>query len=173
MAEVAQPEQNGTKRFEGNTNFKSRAFAFTINNYGPDDIGTLEQAFLEFKGTTYVLGREVGEKKEIPHIQGCVRFANPRSFNALKKEMPRAHIEKCRSWTSSVKYCMKEGDFVTNIPESEWPVENKRKKTVYETQEEIKKNCIAAMIEKIEEIVKAMQESYREIPKESQWLRYL
>jgi len=41
------------------------------------------------------------------HIQTCFRFASQRSFRQLKEHFPRAHIEGCKSFFDSWKYCSK------------------------------------------------------------------
>ncbi|MGN5495185.1 hypothetical protein ACLJCJ_09465, partial [Campylobacter coli] len=52
---------------------------------------------------------EIGKKNQIIHIQGTLHFKNPRSFNKLKKDFPRAHI-KAIKWGSDeavFNYCGK------------------------------------------------------------------
>lgn len=38
-------------------------------------------------------------------------FKNPRSFTAVKKLVPRAHLEMCWDLQKSIDYCMKDGDY--------------------------------------------------------------
>lgn len=116
MEQVEQLEQ--MKSAEGNTNLqpkpigKSRKYCFTINNYESKVIDNLMEQWNKDK---YIMGREVGESGT-PHIQGYVEFANPRSFNALKKIIPTAHIEKAKgSRKDNYIYCAKDGDFESNI----------------------------------------------------------
>jgi len=84
---------------------RSRSYVFTINNYtGPEELQVqgVECDFL-------VYGREVG-KEGTPHLQGFVKFANARSFKAVSKLLPRAHVEVCRDVGRAILYCRKDGD---------------------------------------------------------------
>lgn len=62
----------------------------------------------------YVFGEEIGDEGT-PHIQGVIRFKNSIKLNTLKKIDPSIHWEGCRSWKHSVDYCMKGGNYKTNI----------------------------------------------------------
>lgn len=88
-----------------NTNNKSRSYAFTLNNYTKDEIGTLEQEFLE--AAEYGMQEETG-KDGTPHLQGFIRYKNPVSFNHVKKLLKRAHWEKAKSIKACRAYCSKE-----------------------------------------------------------------
>lgn len=69
----------------------------------------------ELSSAEYVIGKEVGESGT-RHLQGYVRFKNAKSFEVLKKIMPEAHIEKCKGkHEDNIKYCTKDGDFLTNM----------------------------------------------------------
>jgi len=57
-----------------------------------------------------VWGDEVGESGT-PHLQGVVCFNNTRSFSAVSKLLPRAHLEVCRDLGRAVPYCKKDGKF--------------------------------------------------------------
>lgn len=47
------------------------------------------------------------------HLQCYVRFTNPRSFNSVKKLLPKAHIEVAKGNDAQNKtYCTKDGDFI-------------------------------------------------------------
>lgn len=86
-----------------NTNKKARAYCFTINNYKNADIellGTLE------KECEIFWQKEIGQKGT-EHIQGVLRWKNPRSFSQMKEMFPTAHIEICKNWIASKKYCQK------------------------------------------------------------------
>lgn len=64
-------------------------------------------------GASYaIIGREVGDQGT-PHLQGFVRFSNPRSFNSIRGMLlGQAHIERANGDAASNKeYCSKEGDF--------------------------------------------------------------
>lgn len=58
-----------------------------------------------------VVGREVGESGT-PHLQGYMQFRHPITFSALKRVLPKMHIERARgSGRDNLTYCSKEGDF--------------------------------------------------------------
>lgn len=100
--------QNGTVgTVGGNTSTptkKSRSFCFTLNNPVEAEI---KEILWNLEQTSYIFQEEIGESGTY-HIQGCFRVKNPMAFKNIKKFMPRAHIEKCKSWKSSVKYCCKD-----------------------------------------------------------------
>lgn len=96
---------------------KSRGWSFTLNNYTDDEYGTLTQQLLDSE-IEYIIGKEVGEKNNTPHLQGYLYFPNARSFNSVKKLLPKAHIERAKGNKSqNIKYCSKENNFITNIKE--------------------------------------------------------
>lgn len=84
----------------GNT--KSRHFTLTINNYTDADVQLLKT--FPQKSTFQA---EVGEQGT-KHLQCVISFDNARSFSAVKKAFPRAHIEVCKRLNSSIQYCMKD-----------------------------------------------------------------
>lgn len=87
---------------------KARGYCFTINNPSDQDHEALEKIECRYM----VIGKEVGENGT-PHIQGYVLFKSPRSFEAVKKLMLRAHIEVQRGTSKqAADYCKKDGNFV-------------------------------------------------------------
>ena len=83
-------------------NTKSRAWGpCTWNNY-PDNYA----AIIKGCGGDYVYQTELGSTGNI-HIQFGIKFANPRSFEAVKKLFPGAHIEASNNWPAVVNYCKK------------------------------------------------------------------
>lgn len=84
---------------------RSRAYVFTLNNYTQE-----EELYVQGVECVYmVYGREVGESGT-PHLQGFVYFKSQRSFNAMRKLFPRAHVEISSNLAGSIQYCKKDGD---------------------------------------------------------------
>lgn len=86
---------------------KSRAWAFTLNNYNEDE----ERILHELQCQYLVVGREVGELLT-PHLQGYVYFPTQRYLNGCKKILQRAHWEIARgNAQANFIYCSKGGNF--------------------------------------------------------------
>lgn len=84
---------------------KSRAFFFTWNNYTEEDL-TFWRQYLEEKCDQWAWQCEVGEQGT-PHIQAALYFKSQRTFSAIKKELPKVHIESVKSWKAASAYCQK------------------------------------------------------------------
>ena len=98
---------------------KARNYCFTFNNYTVEehtDIMVIECKYL-------VIGKEIGESGT-PHLQGFIAFNNQRSFNGMKKLIPRAHIEVAKTIDEAIEYCKKDGEF---FEKGEPPMSQKRK----------------------------------------------
>lgn len=91
---------------------KGRAFCFTLNNYTKEEEDHVQQVG---KDAVYLIyGREIGEGGT-PHLQGYIHFQNGRSFDAVKRLLPRAHVEKRRGTIDqAVAYCSKDQDIFTS-----------------------------------------------------------
>lgn len=85
---------------------RTRNFCFTINNYSEQD----EQDVQAIDCKYVVYGREVGEAGT-PHLQGFICFPTVKSFNQIKKLMPRAHIEAAKTIEAAIMYCKKDGNW--------------------------------------------------------------
>lgn len=84
---------------------KSRGWTFTINNPTDNDLDLILD--MSFKYLIFAF-----EKVNTEHIQGYVYFYNQRHMKAVKKLLPRAHLEKQKgSKIEAMTYCMKDGDF--------------------------------------------------------------
>lgn len=87
---------------------RSRAWCFTLNNYTDADESLLQQVECDY----IVFGRETGEEKEVPHLQGYIYFKNPKRLGGLKKLHSRAHWETAKGTAEqNFTYCTKQGDF--------------------------------------------------------------
>lgn len=91
------------------TNERSRGWCFTINNPSGWDTSDLENLIAVAQ---YVIkGNETGEEGT-PHWQGYCYFKEKKSFNQLRRWLPRAHIEKQRGTAAqAIEYCKKDNDF--------------------------------------------------------------
>lgn len=84
---------------------RSRSYVYTLNNYTEEE----EAEVQAIPATYHVYGRELGDSGT-PHLQGVLYFANARSFNSVKKLIPRAHFEITRSLGSAISYAKKDGN---------------------------------------------------------------
>lgn len=89
-----------------------RNACFTINNWTSADIARLEYLKDQPICSYLIYGKEVGENKGTPHLQGYVEFTNDVKMKKLKFYFPRAHLER-RLGTAkeAADYCKKDGDF--------------------------------------------------------------
>lgn len=86
-----------------NVTLRARNWTFTWNNYTAEDIDTVTQ--LKYKRIVYQ--EEKGESGT-PHLQGVIIFDNPRSFNSVKKMLPKCHLEIAKNIHAAINYCKKE-----------------------------------------------------------------
>jgi len=85
----------------------SRAWCYTINNFTEEDRDGLRALTCAYN----IFGYERGDEGT-PHLQGYVQFAQAKTLTAVKKVMPRAHLEPRKGTVDqAVEYCKKEGDF--------------------------------------------------------------
>ncbi len=112
MNQTTQNSQTGGNTI--NPRSRLRKACFTLNNYTEDDFTQLLSTFHDMK---YIIGKEVGESGT-PHLQGYVEFGRQYSFKQVKELIgERAHIEKPKGTRKqNVKYCSKEGNFVSTFP---------------------------------------------------------
>lgn len=81
----------------------TRAFCYTLNNYTPEEYANCQAIDCRY----HVIGKEVGES-QTPHLQGYIYFNNPIRATALKKKIPRAHIEIAKGNPKQASdYCKK------------------------------------------------------------------
>lgn len=88
-----------------------RNFVFTINNYGPTEIKQVED-FARDSCRYLVYGREIGDDKKTPHLQGYGELKRQTVFSKVKKALPKAHLEARKGTAAQAsEYCKKEGDY--------------------------------------------------------------
>lgn len=87
---------------------RSRGWCFTVSNYTEDDLVTVKA--LAHASAYVIAGYEVAPKTGTPHIQGYVYYESARSFESMRKRLPRAHLEPARgTGEQNKKYCSKGG----------------------------------------------------------------
>ncbi len=86
---------------------RNRNWCFTLNNYKENDITHLNVEKENKNCKQFCFQEEMGENK-IPHLQGVISYKDGRSFNVMRKLLPRAHWEICRNLKASLSYCSKE-----------------------------------------------------------------
>lgn len=89
-----------------NTNKRSRSWFMTINN--PSTADTEKFKNFQIVGLKKMSAQIEKGKEGTLHIQAYVEFKNARYFSALKKEFPRAHLEKPENNLKCYNYCKKE-----------------------------------------------------------------
>lgn len=88
-----------------------RRFVFTINNYTPEDIA-LVRALHPDTAKYIIFGRETAPTTNTPHLQGFLSLHDKKRTNAVRRLLPRAHIEIARGTNAQcVAYCQKEGNY--------------------------------------------------------------
>ena len=93
------------KRIYKNRGPETRNWCFTINNYTQADTpNTDDYDYL-------ICGKEIG-LDGTDHIQGFFRLPKKKRLPAVKKLMPRAHLEPKRgTYKQAIDYCKKDGVF--------------------------------------------------------------
>lgn len=91
---------------------QSRYWCFTINNPTEADSEPFTEEKREETFTYYVIGNEIGTEGTY-HKQGFCVFKKPLRLTAVKKIIPRAHLEPMRGTAQQASdYCKKDKDFV-------------------------------------------------------------
>lgn len=91
----------------------SKRWCFTLNNYNQKEMVDLVEMFKQ-SDCKYIVGEEVGEQGT-PHLQGYIEAKSYiRPIEKFKNK--RIHWEKCKgSREDNIKYCKKDGKFITNF----------------------------------------------------------
>lgn len=115
----------------------SKKWVFTLNNYTPLEMETLETQFKKLNAK-YGYGKEVGESGT-PHLQGWVNFEKKvRPIETIN--IKRIHWEKMRGKVEdSITYCSKDGEYASNarIPRIDKVVQDFQEENLYEWQKAI------------------------------------
>lgn len=90
---------------------RERNFCFTLNNWTPEEESKLLTLTDQIKYC--IIGREIGEKEETPHLQGFIMFINKKTFAQVKSYLgERCHFSKCKgSALENIAYCSKDNNF--------------------------------------------------------------
>jgi len=112
-------EKKGPKKVQNTCNTESvltkqessrKNWRFTLNNYTEDEIVSLVQWFKEMNAK-YFFGKEIGEEKETPHLQGYAQFPKKYRRTALSKHNQRISWRTAdASKKSNITYCSKESE---------------------------------------------------------------
>ncbi len=86
---------------------RSRNWFFTLNNYNDNEIDTIYNEIFKTNLVTLVFQEEKGENGT-PHLQGCTAYKNARSFDSMKKLLPRANWSKVKNLKNALAYCCKD-----------------------------------------------------------------
>lgn len=88
----------------------STRWCFTLNNYTPEQVVSLETDLLPYKYLLY--GKEVAATGT-PHLQGYIVFNAMKRLSAVTKLLPGTHWEIAKGSTAdNYAYCTKDSDFV-------------------------------------------------------------
>lgn len=94
----------------------SKHWCFTWNNYPDGWFQWFQGSDLWGAVEKYIMGREVGEEKETPHLQCYVAFKTKKRFSQILKSWPDIqHLRTARNVAASIKYCTKDGDYESNM----------------------------------------------------------
>jgi len=89
------------------TSTRSRAWCFTMNNYTDEDINNVKALDHRY----LIIGKETGESGT-PHLQGYIELPNGKTLKALKKRLPKFHLEERKGTPAqAATYCKKDGCF--------------------------------------------------------------
>lgn len=85
---------------------RSRAWCFTWNNYPADAVDVLNAIDCE----RLAVGYEFAPTTGTPHLQGYIRFGQPKRFSWWKSNFPQISVQVRRGTeTQAAEYCLKGG----------------------------------------------------------------
>ena len=99
--QVSTPENTGR-----NTKGRARGWCFTWNGYDEGSLRSLTQCFRDC--AKYVVQEEVCPKTGADHLQGVLYFTQAKTFSAVQKYLPGAHLEKVKRPFAAFNYCQKQ-----------------------------------------------------------------
>ncbi len=101
------------------TRNRDRGYCVTWNNYPSDAFDTLRTKLGNGQfPCEYIFGKEVGSEGT-PHLQGYIYFRNQVAWKTVTQMLPLCHILKAKgSKAQNLKYCSKEGAFISTFPPS-------------------------------------------------------
>lgn len=125
------------EKFGNEATGNTKAVAYAVTTFEESEM----LAFKELEAKYKVIGKEKCPKTGRTHWQCYINFKNARSFKALKKILPKAHIEKAKgNAKQNREYCIKDGEFEEY---GELPEQGKKKLSA----EELKNMSDAEIIE--------------------------
>lgn len=89
---------------------RTRDFCWTWNNYLEEDCQNIQALMDEpTNGIRYIVyGKEIGEERGTPHLQGFICFENPKTMRAVSRLLPRANLRVRRGTHKQASdYCKK------------------------------------------------------------------
>ncbi len=109
---------------------RTRAVVFTWNNYPIKyDGASLDTWLLGFGCQYAVAGREIAPSTGTKHLQGYLRWKNPRSIANIRSLLTGCHVEPAKGTPVQCRlYCIKEGNFseLGTVPLDSGDMERKR-----------------------------------------------
>ena len=115
----------------------TRSWLYTLNNYTEEEASALRS----LKAPYHIMGYEVG-KEGTPHIQGFIHLKDQKTLTAMKKVIPRAHLEERRgTFVEASDYSKKQGTYeefgeLPKDPKQKGEGEKKRWRRIYEKAQE-------------------------------------
>lgn len=95
-----------------------RRWCLTLNNWTHSEYSKIHD-YMTTK-TFWIIGKEVGEKNNTPHLQMYLENKSAIKFTTLKNLNNRLHIEAAKGTRKqNYIYCSKENNFITNIKEED------------------------------------------------------
>lgn len=94
---------------------KHRGWILTINNPTEETIEHID-TLQESENIRDLIGQHERGEEGTLHIQLFINWKNPRTFSAMKKLFPTAHIEVAENAIKCAKYCSKEDTWESELP---------------------------------------------------------